>query len=378
MTTKTTSMNIPGIDRIPPHLRKPLFILVGVGALFWITIAGYALFRESPRDIAKQIQAQADAIAAESIANAKEEAARLRREQAELEVEQERSKLEQAKKKKAELAEKEAKDAADSERVAKTMAERKQREAEEKAVADAKRQAQKDREAQEKMAKMEKEAAIAKARAEADAAEQVKLQEIAARLFGEVNLQPKVTMSPNLKSLSSTWEIKGEPLSTLKSLYAAKDWLGVYNLADKSQEKKLPNEALVGHAVSDLKEIRLKLVLRTSFSPRLSGDELKGIFVWKFSPGHLMFDQINPDPHPDGIGYIFDWPIKHQNVHLTLGGKNIIEGIDQFEREYSDQVSKLETKHSLTELTAEQLEAELNKLDSALLKKVADWVDKTR
>lgn len=376
-------MNIPGFDKVPAHLRKPLLALVGIGVFTWLAVLGIALRKESPQDIAKRIQAEADARTAKQIAELKADTDRVKLQAAQKEQDNEKARLAKAEKDAVELAKKIEREAEQQLRKNQEEAEREKSVAEKEAARMARAEAIKiknDALAKEKAEREQKKEAEAEAKADKYTSDQNSRLIYAADAFGAVKLDPDVTFSPQVKAIGASVEIKGESLAHLQKLYTEKDWLGLYRFTDKSNAKDLPQESLIGYAAKDIGEEPLNLILKTPYKRHDGDDQLLAFFIWKFEPGHLMFDSRflwagGVNAHPDGIGYVYQWQPKKHDVFFVIGDRRKVpDAYRAIQRSYREEIRRLEAKLRLTELTREAYLADASKLDEQTITKIRHWV----
>lgn len=142
--------------------------------------------------------------------------------------------------------------------------------------------------------------------------EQASRSALAEELFSRINLRPRFLFSKTLKSANSKTEVRGQGYQEVLNLSEGKDWLALLNQVERGTYKEYPSVTIIEGAARALQKSPYKVLCQTRIrektgSGTLMGDTFKVLLIKVVGDPTPEFQLEEPRPHPDGIGYYFEW-----------------------------------------------------------------------
>lgn len=207
---------------------------------------------------------------------------------------------------------------------------------------------------------MQKDAELAKKADLAKKQEQEQRAAFAAKLFSR--LDALVVLSTTLKKQNVTIEYRGAGVEGFEAFFKNRDHLKFINFLTGTAHVEYPPEKEIEAALERRPEaFKFKILLKT----KLHTGPQNHLFLLSFptSGRDIMESYHGGEPHPDGIGYLFNWSASVEpNIFVVGDRRSVLDPIGEAESYEGKEVEFLEKKKSLSEIDQATYETRVTEL----------------
>lgn len=226
--------------------------------------------------------------------------------------------------------------------------------------------------------------------------EQVNRQNYAETLFSSFSFDPTkaISLSESLVKAGTKVELRGPNYELLKRLHESKNWLGLINSLSGTRHNSFPETKDIDAALrfgffdgNGSPKYSILFVTKMSFADEELGSKATRLCcigtnaTYTFGSGsdrrHGWYNLCYLNPHPDGIGYLYDWnPSYGALLFFTISSAKELE---ELTKDYEAIISKIKsrkTKVELGEISEATLASDIAAESERFQRKVVEWARK--